>query len=101
MPNEDELMVVEQPKTGKKKTQSASSVVDALQGHCAIAKIWVTDFTLCSNPFINVVEVNILVDQAWRHAEAKQKLYAEHPNEACELVIDCSFHPSRLKTDSS
>ena len=99
--DEDEVMVVEQPRIGKKKTRSVSSVVDALQDHCAIAKIWVTDFTLFSNPFLNAAEVNILVHQAWRHAEDKQKLYAERPKEASALVIHCSFHPSRPKTDSS
>ena len=67
--DEDEVIVVEQPKTGKKKTRSVSGVVDAWQGPCAIAKIWVTDFTLFSNPFLNAAKVNIIVHQAWRHAE--------------------------------
>ena len=98
--DEDEVMVVKSPKTGKKKTRSVSGVVDALQGHCAIAKIWFTDFTLFSNPFLNAAEINILVHQAWRHAEDKQKLWAERPKEASALVIHCSFHPSCQITDS-
>ena len=98
--DEDEVMLVEQPKTGKKKTRSVFEVVDVLQGHCAIAKIWVTDFTLFSNPLLNVAEVNILVHQAWRHAEDEQKLHAERPKEASALVIHCSFHSLRLITDS-
>ena len=62
--DEDEVMVVKQPKTAKKKTWSVPVVVVALQGHCAIAEIWVTDFTLFSNPLLNAAEVNILVHQA-------------------------------------
>ena len=37
--DEDEVMVVEKLKTGKKKTRSVSSVIDMLQSHCAIGKI--------------------------------------------------------------
>ena len=98
--DEDEVMVVEQPKTGTKKTRSVSGVVDALQGHYPIAKVWVTNFSLLSNPFLNAAEVNIIVQQAWRHDEDKQKLWAERLKEASALVIHCSFYPSRPIIDS-
>ena len=97
--DENEVMVVEQPKTEKKKTRSVSGVVDALQGHCAIVKIWVTDSTLCSNPLLNAAEVNIHVHQAWRHAADKQELCPERPKEDSALLIHCSFHPSHPITD--
>ena len=84
----------------KKQTQSVSGVVDVLQGHCAIAKIWVTDFTLFSNTCLNAAEVNILIHQAWSHDEDKHKLLTQRPKEASALVIHCSFHPSRPITDS-
>ena len=75
-------------------------VVDMMQDHCAIAKIWMTDFALFSNPFLNSAEVNILLHQVWRHAEDKQKVYAEHPTQASALIIHYSLHPSRPITVS-
>ena len=74
--DEDDLIVVEQPKSGNKQTRSVSTMVDALRGYYAIAKIWVTDFTLFFKYCLKVREVKILVHQACSHAENKQKLYA-------------------------
>ena len=58
---EDKVIVVEQPKTEKEQIRSVSSVVDTLQGHCAIATIRVINFTLFSDPFLNEAEFTSLV----------------------------------------
>ena len=75
--SEDEIIIVEQPNTGKVKTRSVASIRDEVQGLCAVAKVWVTDFTLFCNPFLNAMDVTILVQKAWMHAQDTQNVYGE------------------------
>ena len=75
--SEDEIIIVEQPNTGKVKTRSVAGIRDEVQGLWAVANVWVTDFTLFSNPFLNAMDVTILVQKAWMHAQDTQNVYGE------------------------
>ena len=85
--SEDEIIIVEQPNTGKVKTRSVADIRDEVQGLCAVAKVWVTDFTLFSNPFLNAMDVTILVQQAWMHGQDTQNVYGECTKDCTALVI--------------
>ena len=45
----------------ERKTRSVAGIYDEVQGLYAVAKVCVTDFTLFSNPFLNALDVTILV----------------------------------------
>ena len=66
--SEDEIIIVEQPNKRKVTTRSVTGIRDEVQGLYAVAKVWVIDVTLFSNPFLNVMDVTILVQKAWMHA---------------------------------
>ena len=94
--SEDEIIIVEQPNTGKVKTRSVAGIRDEVQGLCAVAKVWVTDFTLFSNCFLNAIEVTILIPKAWMHAQDTQNVYGECTKDWRALVI-VFFYPSHAR----
>ena len=61
-----------------------------------MAKVWVTDFTLFSNCFLNAIEVTILVPKAWMHAQDTQNVYGECTKDWRALVI-VVFYPSDVR----
>ena len=94
--SEDEIIIVEQPNTGKVKTRSVADIRDEVQGLCAVAKVWVTDFTLFSNPFLNAMDVTILVQKAWMHAQDTQNVYGECTKD-CRALVIVFFYPSHVR----
>ena len=94
--SQDEIIIVEQPNTGKVKTRSVSGIRDEVPGRCAVAKIWVTDFTLFSNPFQNAMDVTILVQKAWMHAQDTQNVYGECIKD-CRALVILFFYPSHVR----
>ena len=94
--SEYEIIIVEQPNTGKVKTRSVAGICDEVQGLCAVEKVWVTDFTLFSNPFLNVIDVTILVQKAWMHAQDMQNVYGECTKD-CRALVILFFYPSHVR----
>ena len=94
--SEDEIIIVEQPNKGQVKTQSVTGIRDEVQGLCAVAKVWVTDLSLFSNPFLNMIDVTILVQKAWMHAQDTQNVYGECTKDCSALVI-LFFYPSHVR----
>ena len=94
--SEHEIIIVEQPNTGKVKTPSVVGIRDEVQGLYAVAKVCVTDFTLFSNPFLNAMDVTILVQTAWMHAQDTQNVYGECTKDWRALVI-VVFYPSDVR----
>ena len=94
--SEDEIIIVEQPNKGKVKTRSVTGICDEVQGLCAVAKVWVTDFTLFSNPFLNVMAVTILVQKGWMHAQDTQNVYGECAKD-CRALVILFFYSSHVR----
>ena len=94
--SEDEIIIVEQPNTGKVKTRSVAGIRDEVQGLCAVAKVWVTDFALFSNPFLDAMDVTILVQKAWMHAQDTQNVYGECTKD-CRALVIVFFYPSHAR----
>ena len=94
--SEDEIIIVEQPNKGQVKTQSVTGIRDEVQGLCAVAKVWVTDLSLFSNPFLNMIDVTILVQKAWMHAQDTQNVYGECTKD-CRALVILFFYPSHVR----
>ena len=94
--SENEIIIVEQPNTGKVKTRSVAGIHDEVYGLCAVAKVWVTDFTLFSNPFLNAMDITILVQKASMHAQDTHNVYGECTKD-CRALVILFFYPSHVR----
>ena len=90
------IIIVEQPNTRKVKTPSVTGIHDVVQGLCRVAKVWVTDFTLFSNPSLNAMDITIHVQKAWMHMQDRQNVYGECTKD-CRAFVILFFDPSHIR----